>query len=388
MVIAEAARRGVDGLLLLGALGCGSSPQPSSGPDQGRETGGAATAGASQTGGRDSSAVGGGGDSSRSGNGTGGSLPAAASGTGGGASVPSGTCGSNEALCNGRCFATLGEEHDGCRLLVQPAMAPGGYNGAYLPAVVDGKLYFLTYGELEVVDLASLERRSVYSSSMVVHYGVADTFAIVSAPNALLRVELADGKVTTLGSGMAGSGFTLRGATWYFSSSFELFTMPREGGAPSGTGITAGTFAIVEDDVYSETGFSLSAEVQHTSLSNPASSQALAMFEDGATVLHANEGAAYWLGDGRYHAYSVADQTITSMDLGARGVSFATRDGLVLAQRDEQARLLEVSASDLKLSEERFLATISPGPQAEIVTATATHVYLCTDHGGIFEVAR
>lgn len=385
----ETAQTGVVlGMVLLGALGCGSSPE-SSGPRGGGGTvsGGSPTSGgdSSQTGGRNSSQTGGAGGSSPSG---GSFASAGAGGTGSGGSAPSTTCGNDEALCNGHCFADVGEEHDGCRLLVQPVRTAGNYNGAYLPAAVDGKLYFLMSGQLDVVDLASLERRPVYGDSMAIDYGVADTFAIVSDLSRVLRVELADGKATTLVDGMAGTGFTLRDATWYFSSNLQLSTMPREGGTVTATGIPAGTFAIVGDDVYSETGSLLSAEVWLSNLSNATSSVQLAELDDSAKLVQANEHAAYWLGDGKYHKYSVAEQTVTAVSWGARYPRFATHDSLVRVERDDQQQLAKVSISDLELNGEQVLATIAPGPQSEIVTATDTHLYVCTDHGGIFEVAR
>src|SRR5262249_21342289 len=158
-----------------------------------------------------------------------------------------------------------------CRLLVQPFELSANIYGCYQPAVANGALYFLTYGALETLDLGSLERRTLYgsSNSMVLDYGIAETFAIVSDPSGLVRVELADGKATAVAPDRRGGGFTLRGDTWYFASG-NLVTMPREGGAVTETGINdVATFAIFGDRVYFETGFSLGTDVTLTSLSNP-----------------------------------------------------------------------------------------------------------------------
>lgn len=320
---------------------------------------------------------------------SGSSSPASAGASGSSGSATGTSCGKNEALCNGHCFATVGEEHDGCRLLIQPNAFSNNLYGAYQPAVANGKLYFLTYGTLEVVDLQTLERRIVHDSgaSLVVEYGVADTFVIVSDRSGLLRVELADGKTTVLAADTRGAGFELHDDIWYFDGG-NLSIMPREGGAVTDTGINVGTFAVVGDQVYSETGFSLGTDVTLTSLSNPTSAVQLAKFENSVRVVQANEKAAYWYGDGSYFTYSVADKTVSKVSLPTSAPVFATHDSLVLMKRDDTQQLVTFSVSDLELKNQKVLATIAPGDTSVIATASDTHLYLCTDHAGLFEIAR
>jgi len=61
---------------------------------------------------------------------------------------------------------------------------------------------------------------------------------------------------------------------------------------------------------------------------------------------------------------------------------------LVLMKRDATQHFATFSTSDLELNGKTELATIALRPATDFATATDSHLYLCGEHGAIFEVAR